>query len=168
MKRLFLSALLMCFAYFVSAQGYETVANNGSKMYVGFINDSLLKTDSAFSWFAKAQNAYKQKEAVVKAFEANRDSVNFLVFVGTWCPDSHYVVPRFFSILDTVGFNKKNITMIAVDSTKQDKNRLTRILKVTNVPTIIVFKNGKELGRVVEYGETGRFDLELAALLTKS
>ncbi len=169
MKRLILSAIVMCFAYFVNAQGYETVAdNNGSKMYLGFIHDSLLKTDTAFNWFAKAQNTYKQKEAVVKAFEANKDSVNFLVFVGTWCPDSHYVIPRFFSILDTVEFNKENVTMVAVDRTKQDKNRLTHVLKVTNVPTIIVFKNGKELGRVVEYGETGRFDQELAALLTKS
>lgn len=136
-------------------------------MYTGFISDSLLKTDTAFNWFAKAQTAYKQKEAVVKTFAANKDSVNFMVFVGTWCPDSHYVIPRFYSILDTIGFNKNKVTMVAVDRTKKDKNNLTTVLNVTNVPTIIVYKKGKELGRVVEYGETGRFDEELAALLTK-
>jgi hypothetical protein len=33
------------------------------------------------------------------------------------------------------------------------------------VPTIIVYKNGKELGRVVEYGKYGVFDKELAEII---
>ncbi len=36
---------------------------------------------------------------------------------------------------------------------------------ITNVPTIIVLKNGKEVGRVVEYGASGKWDEELASLL---
>ena len=37
--------------------------------------------------------------------------------------------------------------------------------KITNVPTIIVMKDGKEVGRVIEYGKTGKWDEELAELL---
>jgi hypothetical protein len=42
---------------------------------------------------------------------------------------------------------------------------LNDAFKITNVPTIIVMKDGKEIGRVVEYGKTGKWDVELAELL---
>jgi hypothetical protein len=35
------------------------------------------------------------------------------------------------------------------------------------VPTIIVLKDGKELGRVVEYGNTGKWDRELADIINR-
>jgi hypothetical protein len=38
---------------------------------------------------------------------------------------------------------------------------LSEALGVVNVPTIIVMKEGKEVGRVVEYGKTGVWDKEL-------
>jgi hypothetical protein len=34
------------------------------------------------------------------------------------------------------------------------------------VPTIIVLKQGKELGRVVEYGKYGVFDKELGEIIS--
>ena len=43
----------------------------------------------------------------------------------------------------------------------------TDAFNVVNVPTIIVMKDGKELGRVVEYGNTGKWDKELADILNK-
>ncbi len=50
----------------------------------------------------------------------------------------------------------ENITLFGVNSKKKTLGNLTVALSVTNVPTIIVFKEGKELGRVVEYGKTGK------------
>jgi thioredoxin-like negative regulator of GroEL len=44
---------------------------------------------------------------------------------------------------------------------------LSEAFGITNVPTIIVMKNGKEVGRVVEYGHTGLFDKDLAEILAK-
>jgi hypothetical protein len=45
---------------------------------------------------------------------------------------------------------------------------MARAMHVRNTPTIIVLKNGKELGRLVEYGKTGRWDRELAAIINGS
>ncbi|MBK7347662.1 MAG: hypothetical protein IPI98_12365 [Chitinophagaceae bacterium] len=42
---------------------------------------------------------------------------------------------------------------------------LTAAFNIINVPTIIVMKEGKEVGRVVEYGKTGQWDKELTGLL---
>ena len=37
--------------------------------------------------------------------------------------------------------------------------------KIESVPTFIVLKNGKEVGRVVEYGKTGNVEKELADIV---
>ena len=50
----------------------------------------------------------------------------------------------------------------------RDKKALGHIAEafgIINVPTIIVMKDGKELGRVVEYGKTGKWDNELAEIV---
>jgi thiol-disulfide isomerase/thioredoxin len=169
MKFLLFMIAAVCASISVEAQLYSVSADkHGDKMYTGFISDSLLKGDTAFKWFDEAQRIYKPKAPVVKTFTENKDSVNFVVFMGTWCEDSHFVIPRFYKILDSAGFDKKRITLIAVDRTKKDAANLATAFNITNVPTIIVFKNGKEVGRVVEYGQTGKYDEEIAALLTKS
>lgn len=168
MKRLFFISALICAALCSKAQSHQIQKDrDSSKMLTGFITDQMLNNDSSFNWFAKAQSIYKPKEPVLKTFAGNKDSVNFVVFMGTWCEDSHFVIPRFYKILDSAGYDKNKSTLISVDRTKKDKNNLTEALNVTNVPTIIVFKKGKEVGRVVEYGKTGRYDEEVAALLTK-
>ncbi|MBK7291849.1 MAG: thioredoxin family protein [Chitinophagaceae bacterium] len=54
-----------------------------------------------------------------------------------------------------------------MDRAKKTLSHLTEALNITNVPTIIVMKNGKEIGRVVEYGKYGLFDMELGEILKK-
>jgi hypothetical protein len=39
--------------------------------------------------------------------------------------------------------------------------------KIINVPTFIVLRDGQEVGRVVEYGNTGNIEKELAAIVAK-
>jgi hypothetical protein len=41
-------------------------------------------------------------------------------------------------------------------------------MNITNVPTIIVMKNGKEVGRVIEYGTIGKWDKELSDIVKKN
>ena len=41
-------------------------------------------------------------------------------------------------------------------------------MAVINVPTFIVMKNGKEIGRVVEYGKTGQWDKEIGEVINAS
>lgn len=169
MKYIFSFSILLFSASFLNAQTYETLQDrDSSKMYRGFINDSILKNDASCKWYGEAQNIYTPKENVVKTFAQNKDSIYFLVFLGTWCGDSHFVVPRFMKILNAANYPKDKITLVAVDRKKKDMTNLAATLHITNVPTIIVFKNGKELGRVIEYGNTGKYDEEVAGIITKS
>lgn len=72
------------------------------------------------------------------------------VFMGTWCDDSQLQVPGFFKILDALQFNQANVTLIAVDKNKTTPEKFEKGLDMTNVPTFIFYKNGKEIHRIVE------------------
>ena len=57
------------------------------------------------------------------------------------------------------------ISFFGVNRQKKSLGNIAEAFGITNVPTIIVMKDGKELGRVVEYGKTGKWDNELAELM---
>ncbi|MCB0473638.1 MAG: thioredoxin family protein, partial [Flavobacteriaceae bacterium] len=45
----------------------------------------------------------------------------------------------------------KNLELITVDHSKKTPDNLQEGLNITNVPTFIFYKKGKEIGRFVEY-----------------
>lgn len=172
MRKFLLIAALLALSVTNYGQDFVIAADEHggvvSKMLLGHISDSLLKQDAAFKWFSEAQHIYEPQKGVVKKLSDKKEKIHFLVFMGTWCPDSHYVIPRFYKIIEASAIDKNKIDLIAVDRSKMDKNKEAARLNVTHVPTIIVYDGAKELGRVVEYGTTGRFDEELAAIADKA
>ena len=168
MMRKLLASLTLVIAFLsASAQQQFEVSkdHNGSKLYKGIISRDLLEKDTSFKWYAEALKGYTPNQAAVSAFRKNADSIELIVFMGTWCEDSHFVIPKMYSLLDAAGFPKERITLLAVDRNKKTLSHLAEALNVINVPTIIVMKKGKELGRVVEYGKSGQFDKELGEIL---
>ena len=131
----------------------------------GIISKYALQNNPAYTWYSSNQNSYAPTLDVVNALEKAKDSVQIVVFGGTWCEDTQFILPKFFKLQEQSGFSDKNISFFAVDRTKKTIGNITAAFRITNVPTIIVMKGGKEVGRVVEYGKTGKWDAELAALL---
>ena len=166
MKKLVFIALAI-FSYTVLfAQAPEVVQDNGEKILKGFVDRKMLTADPAFTWFAENQKGYTPYAAALQAVKSNKDSLNFLVFGGTWCGDTKFVLPKFFSLTDAAGVAPDRITILGVDRSKKTIQHLSETFNVINVPTIIVLKDGKEIGRVVEYGKTGMFDKDLGEIIS--
>ena len=138
---------------------------NGEKTLKGLISRDLLTQDTAFKWYAENLTGYKANAAALEGFKKHKDSVQVLVFMGTWCEDSHSVIPKFFTLMDEAQVPLNHITLFGVNRQKESVGQLSAALGITNVPTIIILKNGKELGRVVEYGKFGLFDMDLGEIL---
>lgn len=162
-----LSVLLTGFHLFAQNQ-YEisTDAKTGEKVFKGIISRDLIEKEPSFKWYSENQKAFAPQSIAVSQLRKNADSIQLLVFMGTWCEDSHFVIPRLFSLLDQSGFPKDKVTLIGVDRDKKTLSHLTEALNITNVPTILVMKKGKEMGRVIEYGHNGLFDKELGEILS--
>ncbi len=161
--------LLIAFlpASFLFAQSSVEVSRdpNGSKILKGFIAKNTLATDTAFAWFAQGQKSFSPNADVVKQYAAAKDSVSFVVFGGTWCDDTKHLLPNFIATADAAGIPANHLTLIGVDRDKKTLFNLSEAFNVTLVPTIIVMKNGREIGRVVEYGRLGAPEKEVAEII---
>ena len=165
-KSSFIIIAALLFSSFAFGQNQFQVFSErpNEKTYKGIISREVLIADTSFTWLSSAKNFVPEK-AAVEALRKNKDSVQLLVFMGTWCEDSHDVIPRLYSVTDAAGFSQDRITLIGVDRKKTTLSHLTEALGITNVPTIIVMKHGKEVGRIVEYGKYGMIDRELGEIL---
>lgn len=167
MKRILFIAAAVFSMSNALAQSEISWDGSGNKIIKGFMSKQQLVTDTAFAWFAQNQQGYTPNQNALQAFRANKDSISIIAFGGTWCGDTRYVLPKFFALTDAAGVSPDRITLIGVDRNKKTLHHLAEAFDVTLVPTIIVMKNGKEIGRVVEYGKSGMFDKELGEILLK-
>ena len=166
MKLFYICTLLVALAYTTNAQTIYTTTTDPNhpeqKMLVGAITSALLSADTAaFKWYADSYKYYTPDANTVAIFKQHAQ-LQFIIFGGTWCEDTQTILPKFFKLQQLALIPDSNITFFAVDRNKKVASNLTQALGITNVPTIIVYKNGKEIGRVVEYGKTGKWDAELA------
>jgi thiol-disulfide isomerase/thioredoxin len=168
MKNILAITVLILASYTGFSQAPEISKDaSGNKVIRGFITKQELATDSAFAWFAQNQQGYTPEQNALNALRANKDSINIIAFGGTWCGDTKNILPKFFVLADAAGLPQDRITVLGVDHSKKTIQHLSEAFGIVNVPTIIVMKNGKELGRVVEYGHYGLFDKELGEILKK-
>ncbi|MBC7874232.1 MAG: thioredoxin family protein [Ferruginibacter sp.] len=167
MKRqlLFLCVLFLTITGFSQNQYEILVERPNEKSFKGIISREVLQNDTSFKWYAENLKGYAPNAAALEGLKTQKDSIQLLAFMGTWCEDSHAIIPKFFSLLDAAGFPQDRVTLIGVDRKKKTLSHLVEALAIKNVPTIIVMKNGKEAGRVVEYGKYGLFDMELGEIL---
>lgn len=166
MNRFFIVVITVLLAQMAWAQDAEVSRDaSGNKILKGFITEKELATDTAFTWFANNQKGYTPEQNALQAFRQNKDAVHLLVFGGTWCDDTKYLLPKFFVLADAAGVAPDHITLLGVDRNKKTIQHLSEAFNVINVPTFIVLKNGQEIGRVVEYGKYGMFDKELGEII---
>lgn len=172
MKTIFLTGIfILLSATAFSQTQYEVTPDPNhpeDKVLKGIINKELIKNDSAFKWYADNQKIYRNPDTAIVGALHRDNTVKYVVFGGTWCGDSQSILPQFFMLQEKAGIADNRITLFAVDRQKQSLGNITSAMNVTNVPTIIVMKNGKEVGRVVEYGKTGKWDKELAEIVGNS
>jgi thiol-disulfide isomerase/thioredoxin len=167
----FLTTLLFCGLFITNASSqaqYEILKDEKhpeQHILRGIINKYLVQNDTSYKWYGSSAGSYKPDTATVTAFEKAKDKVQFVIFGGTWCEDTQSVLPKFFKLQEMSGITDNAITFFGVNRAKKSLAGIADAFGIINVPTIIVMKNGKEIDRVVEYGKTGKWDKELAAIL---
>jgi hypothetical protein len=91
------------------------------------------------------------------------------IFLGTWCGDSRREVPRFWKAVDIAGSGGTDLPFaihyIGVDRKKKEPSAPVTNNNILFVPTFIVSREGREVGRVVEQSPNG-IEKDLLALLT--
>ena len=168
MKKLLMLAFVVTGFLSSNAQNSFTTSVDNEKITIlnGILQKSDVAANAAFSgWYKGNQADYKIDTSITNVMTSTKDKVQYVVFGGTWCGDTQYILPKFFKLQEQSGLSENNISIYGVDRSKKTLGNIADAFKITNVPTIIVMKDGKEVGRVVEYGKTGKWDTELGQIL---
>ena len=118
---------------------------------LGFQKRGALEIDPYDLWFTEAYEEHTLDTLTINTIKEELATTDITVVMGTWCEDSHREIPALFKILDLAGIQSDDITMIAVSEEKDTPEKVEKKFNVTNVPSIILSKDGNEVGRIVEY-----------------
>ena len=165
MKKIFFLTLLCSGSLVMNAQTPYTSVKDDRQVVIlnGIISKYILQNDSSFQWYNSSYSGYMIDTTLLGKLEKAKDK-HFLIFGGTWCEDTQFILPKFFKLQEKAGIPDQNISFFGVDRSKKTLGNFAETFGISNVPTIIVMKDGKEIGRVVEYGKSGKWDVELAQL----
>ncbi|MFI5195960.1 MAG: thioredoxin family protein [Chitinophagales bacterium] len=139
---------------------------NGELVYNGLITFDDLNKELTFTWLKSGHDEYKPEETATNYLRTHLKDYSMAVFLGTWCDDSHYLIPKFEKILLIVDYPLSRLSMYGVDRAKTTKNGVDKTYNITLVPTIILFKGGKEVGRITETVQKS-VEADLAAIIEK-
>lgn len=148
-----------------AGKDYITVPDNRSKILSGKINRSLIENDTSFAWFRENIQYGEADASAVAAIKKNAQKFKLVVVAGTWCSDSWNLLPKFYRLIAAADYPESNVLLIGVDRKKMAYKNMHAPYQIVNTPTFIVMQNGKEVGRVVEYGKTGYMEKELGEII---
>lgn len=148
-----------------SVHPYTTTITPKEKVLKGLLNRSIIENDTTFKWFKDNYKLGRVDDSAVIAFKKYGNAIHMIIFGGTWCEDTQNLLPQFYRLADASGFADSSITLVGVDRKKKTLDNLSDAFHITNVPTFIVMKDGKEIGRVIEYGKYGKIDKELGEIV---
>lgn len=119
-------------------------------MAVG-VGDRSVFADTNFAWWYESEYAnYEPRTTALDSIKEKINEFSLKIVLGTWCSDSRREVPRFLKILDEVNYDNTKLKIIFVDRKKEAEDTEVTELDIRFVPTIIVYKNEKEIGRIIE------------------
>ena len=119
-------------------------------MLIGIINKKGFDQEPFSTWYNLEASAYTTNVIVTDSIKPLLKDISIQVFMGTWCEDSQRETPRLYKVLEAIDFDMTKFEIIAVSRDKDTPNHLEKGQNIEYVPTIIVLKNEKEIGRIVE------------------
>jgi hypothetical protein len=157
--------LLICYSIFFSACSHklapaagvfnqEVRDQRGTPQLLGKCTRAGLEKPPYNSWFDKNYSNYTVDSITADRLRVSLKGKKLRIFMGTWCGDSQREVPRLFKLLDCCGIDSSAVQLIMVSNTdsmyKQSPGHEEKGMDIFRVPDILVYNQGKELGRIVE------------------
>ncbi|TVZ56040.1 thioredoxin-like protein [Lutibacter sp. Hel_I_33_5] len=128
-----------------------TAMKDASGNLVGYADKESFNQIPYSAWFKSNHKAYNTDSETIAKIKEPIKALKVRAFMGTWCGDSKRETPRFYKVLEEADFNFDNLELITLNRSKRTPDNLQQGHNVIRVPTFIFYKDGKEIGRYVEY-----------------
>jgi hypothetical protein len=151
LKTLLLGGTLLFFVSLAWAQN----GGSGGKVLKGKLDLKTLTSDTAYAWFYTGVNKY----------QPNREKFNVVALIGTWDEQSRVLFPQLYKLMVLAGSPETQMLIFGADE-KLDTGAPVEY-KLKRVPTFIILKEGKELGRISGNVEES-VEADIAKILLKA
>jgi thiol-disulfide isomerase/thioredoxin len=155
MKNLIIILILFLpiFANSYSQEPGSTLTNDvdGKPMLTGYLKSNEFLKEPFSKWYETGFESYSPNKNILQHLKENNIiHFNFVIVIGTWCPDTHKYVPQMMKVLEEASVPGEKIKIIGVDRYKKAEGIDLTEYSIERIPTMIVFLDGTEIGRIVE------------------
>ena len=146
--------LLLLFLFSIISQCYsQTYTNKRGETHLwGATTISEFSGGDYAAWYNKFSKDYKTNISAKEVLLFK--GIDVEIFVGTWCGDTKFLVPKFIETWKQLGLDTDRLTITALHNEgsdyKQGPNKETIGKNIHRVPTFIFSKSNIEIGRIVE------------------
>lgn len=107
---------------------------------------------------------YQPDAQAVAALKKNRQALTVIIAAGTWCGDSKHYVPQLLRALHEAGNQHIQIKLIGIANKFVEPADFVKQRDIKKVPTIIVERQGREIGRIIETPVAKTMEEDLVAI----
>lgn len=154
MKSIFLFLLTITFssmACFAQSDFIRSVdEKTGFTVFQGQCQFSDLLQEKSFDWMQRNSKDYQPDTNALKYLKIHLGEYELTCFMGTWCDDSHLLVPKLYKVLETFSLKDFKFFLFGVNRNKETKNVESQLFKVDRIPVFILFHHHLEIGRIKE------------------
>ncbi|HRS57596.1 MAG TPA: thioredoxin family protein [Bacteroidia bacterium] len=171
-RMLLMTVALLSLSQCLIAQQYnQRLTNNktNEEILIGLCTRNAFLEKPFENWFTQEYNLYRNimDKSICDSLKPLMKNIRITIVLGTWCSDSRQQVPDFFTIADYLNMPDSVITIICVDRDKQAVAFSIEDKKIELVPTFIIYRQGAEIGRIIETPSKSLEKDLLAILKTK-
>ena len=151
MKRITLLFLVLLLSFGCAETKVHTEKYRSKDILVGEGNLQDIQKNSYQKWFEQNSREFQPNSKIIEQLKPQVNNYNYKIIMGTWCPDSRLQVPIFYKVLKESDYKNPDKIPVIYVPRKYKNYKLINSLNIKRVPTIIVYKNKKEIGRIIEY-----------------
>ncbi|HET7437169.1 MAG TPA: thioredoxin family protein [Thermoanaerobaculia bacterium] len=115
-------------------------------------------------WRAVA-DTYEPDAATIERLRAIHEPVRLQIVMATWCGDSRKHVPRLLKAVERANNPNLSVELIGIGPDFTTPMDLIVREDITNVPTVLVQRNGAEVGRFVETPAGATIESDIADIV---
>ena len=153
MKHFILLLFIINFTSIIFAQDYNTIImdeESEKRMLIGYCTREAFNDTSFSEWWNEEYDLYEVDVESVEELKYSFKNVEIKLIMGTWCSDSRREVPRFYKVLDEIGYPAENVSLISVYRKMAGLENEVEGMDIHFVPTFIFYRGDEEIGRIVE------------------
>jgi len=107
---------------------------------------------------------YQPNQKAVAALKKSKQETTVIIAAGTWCGDSKHYIPQLLRALHDAGNRHIQIKLIGIANKFVEPADFVKRRDIKKVPIIIVERQGREIGRIIETPVAQTMEEDLVAI----